>query len=423
SIPEPRTTDDGVWPKEFQNIDFYTRAGSIGQWETAAWEDAQSSQVEFRRGDFFDLKDFNLDNDEAMRALTHSYQYWIALTDCDGFRMDAVKHVSAEHSQKFCRDIRDYAQSIGKDNFFLTGEITAGDLASAYIDLLGNNIDTLLSIVKYPNALTAFAKGLSHPNDFLSMYDPGHMEGLVRQAGRYLVNVLDDHDMSSRGAKARFAAGSGDVPHRYQQVAHVVGVQLTTPGIPAIYYGTEQAFDGSEAYHDYAVEPNRFGEDRYIRESMFGGEFGAFGTQGCHFFNQQHPTYVRISAIARLRNRQDAIGMALRRGRFFPRETTFLDYGFEIHGPGEITAWSRLFLETEVLVVLNPHGLETRAAAITVDARLHPAGSTLRYLYRGDWSDAMLENSPEDKIVTVQVREGRSVVEIELPPSGMALLV
>ena len=29
SIPQPVTTDDGVWPQEFQNFEWYTRAGSI----------------------------------------------------------------------------------------------------------------------------------------------------------------------------------------------------------------------------------------------------------------------------------------------------------------------------------------------------------------------------------------------------------
>ena len=51
------------------------------------------------------------------------------------------------------------------------------------------------------------------------------------QQGRYIVSVLDDHDMSSRSHKERFAA-HGAPPVVYLQTAHVVGVQLTTPGMP-----------------------------------------------------------------------------------------------------------------------------------------------------------------------------------------------
>ena len=61
---------------------------------------------------------------------------------------------------------------------------------------------------------------------------------------------------------------------------------------------TEQALDGSEAYHNFDIEPRRYAEDRYVREAMFGGAFGAFGTEGCHFFDRNHPAYLRIAAIA-----------------------------------------------------------------------------------------------------------------------------
>lgn len=136
--------------------------------------------------------------------------------------------------------------------------------------------------------------------------------------------------MSSRPTKQRFAAHSS-VPYHHKQVAHAVGVMLTMPGIPSIYYGTEQGFDGSESYHDYGIEPERTYTDRYIRESMFGSAFGAFETEGCHFFNTSHPTYLRIAAFARIRNRQDNIGKALRRGHHYLRETSFANRSFPQH--------------------------------------------------------------------------------------------
>jgi hypothetical protein len=66
--------------------------------------------------------------------------------------------------------------------------------------------------------------------------------------------------------------------------------------------------------------------------------FGAFETAGCHFFDTNHPTYLRIAAIARMRNGQDRIGLALRRGRQYLRETPFLRRLFAIPGRGELGA-------------------------------------------------------------------------------------
>ena len=421
SIPQCQTLEDGVWPEEFQNEDWYTRSGSIGNWESAGWEDHLSPLTEFRRGDFFDLKDFNLQNDNVVRGLARVYQYWIALSDCDGFRVDAVKHVSPEESRQFCFSIKEYAQAIGKDNFLLMGEITDDSMLGGYLEIFGRNLDAALDIVSANNQLTNFAKGLAHPYAYFNLFNDHTNQGSYRQVGIYHVSVLDDHDMSSRPYKARFAANS-DVPNRYQQSAHVVGIQLTMPGIPSIYYGTEQALDGNQGYHDYGIEPEHAYIDRYVREAMFGGKFGAFGTEGCHCFDPDHPTYRRISAIARLRNRQDSIGKALRRGHHYLRETAFESYPFAVHGPGELTAWSQVLFTTEVVVAFNPHGMEPRGAYVTIDRGFHPIGSKLQVLYRGDWDDGQLSNPPQNEYIEVEGKENRAVVRIDLPACGMMIL-
>jgi glycosidase len=54
------------------------------------------------------------------------YENLIALTDCDGFRVDTVKHVDIDFWQTFCPAVRSYANSIGKDNFFMFAEVYSG---------------------------------------------------------------------------------------------------------------------------------------------------------------------------------------------------------------------------------------------------------------------------------------------------------
>jgi glycosidase len=430
SVTEPVSMDDGVFPEEFQNPDWYNRAGMIAQWEPSGWEDPMNPSVEFRRGDFFELRDFNLEREDVIAALARVYQYWIALSDCDGFRVDAVKHVSPSASRKFCDAIHGYAQSIGKDNFLLVGELTDDSMVSSYLEIFGRNLDAVLDIVVAPNRLPAVVKGLTHPGDFFGLYDEKNLPGSQRQLGIYHVAVLDDHDMSSRPRKERFAAHGDQMPHRYEQVAHAVGMMLIMPGIPSIYYGTEQAFDGSQDYHDYGIEPEHAYIDRYIRECMFGGKFGAFGTEGCHFFNPNHPTYLRIAVIARIRNRQDSVGKTLRRGHLYLRETSFCDRPFAVPTAGEVVAWSQVLFTSEVLMVLNTHGLEQRGAFVTVDHSLHPSGSTMTILYRSDWSDDQLASQhakgerhpPRTETLIVQECQGRAAVRIDLPPSGMVIL-
>ena len=79
----------------FRDVDDYTRAGS----GNLGAGDIDDSNAEHKRSDFMDLRDFDLDNPVAgsgnvLGALAACYKYWIALTDCDGFRIDTLKHVT-----------------------------------------------------------------------------------------------------------------------------------------------------------------------------------------------------------------------------------------------------------------------------------------------------------------------------------------
>jgi glycosidase len=420
-IDQIATQEDGVWPEEFQSFDWYTRAGQIGHWDLEPWENPLDPDTEFRRGDFFDLKDLNLNRNDVLGAAIHAYQYWIALSDCDGFRIDTVKHVPWEASRNFCGAIHEYAESIGKYNFLLLGEVTGGgEMARNYLEIFGRNVDVVLDIGAPAANLGGMAKGLTDPSIFFDQFRGHDFLGSHRLTGRYHVSILDDHDMVGRD-KHRFAAHN-DTPRRFHQTAHAVGTQLTTLGIPCIYYGTEQAFDGTVARHDFRIEEKLSFEDRYIRESMFGGTFGAFETARCHFFDRSHPTYLRMAAIARVRNRKDKIGLALRRGRQYLRETSFLGRPFSVPARGELAAWSRILHDQEVLVVFNTHGTENRGAEVKVDGRMHPAGSRMRVLYHSEWSDAELRDPPQDQRVTVESHDGRATVRMDLPPAGMAIL-
>lgn len=422
SIPDPHGLNDGVYPMEFQDLEWYNRAGMIIHWDIACWEDPLNPFVEFRRGDFFELRDFNLEREDVISGLARVYQYWIALSDCDGFRVDAVKHVSPIASRKFCDAIHGYAESIGKDNFLLVGELTDDSMVQGYLDIFGRNLDAVLDIVIAPNRLASFVKGLSHPREFFYLYDENTLPGSQRQLGFYHVSVLDDHDMASRPRKERIAAQCKDLPHCYELVAHSVGLMLTMPGIPSIYYGTEQALDGSENYHQYSIEPEHTYIDRYIRECMFGGPFGAYGTSGCHFFNPSHPTYLRIAAITRIRNRSDSIGKALRRGHHYLRETSYCDRPFSLPPAGELVAWSQVLYTTEVLIAFNTNPHQARGALVTVDSALHPIPSTMVFLYKGTWSNEQLQQFNVTEEVSVINVDNRSVVRIDLPPSGMIIL-
>lgn len=431
------TAEHGVWPRELQKTQRYTRAGS-GDLGAGDIDDANA---EHKRTDFLVLRDFNLGSSGTLTDLAQCYKYWIALTDCDGFRIDTLKHVSPEEARNFCGSIKEFAANIGKQDFLLLGEIAGGDYnQQRYLDVLKRNLNAALDIGEMRLALNAVARGLQHPDAYFSGFDPGLAEmGSHRQLGERHVSVLDDHDHVF-GEKIRFSSEAAS-PH---QVAAGVALQLFTLGIPCIYYGTEQALAGPEPSQRHWL-PGWKGSDRYLREAMFGPQhprhkgragladtaaafdqdlpgFGPFGTAGQHCFDPQHLTYRRIAAMNALRESFPA----LRQGRQYPRPISFLGYPLGIYGNGEIIAWSRILDDEEVLCVLNPHGNQARGADVLVDATLNPAGSLTVVLNSMQAASAETYTGTHATDSTVRIKrysDGSAYVEIrQLGPSEILVL-
>jgi glycosidase len=378
---------DGVWPVEFQTSDSYTRAG-FGNLGAGSIDD---ENAEHKRTDFFELRDFNLQNSAVLNNIARCYKYWIALTDCDGFRIDTLKHVSLEEGRNFCGSVKEFAANLGKADFFLVGEVAGGDFEQdRYLDVLDRNLNAALDIGGMRPLLTSVGKGLQHPGDYFAGFNPGDLHmGSHRNLGMRHVSILDDHDHVF-GEKVRFAS---EAAHPGQVVVPVA-LQLFSLGIPCVFYGTEQSLGGPEPEARSWLPSWKTGgfADRYLREAMFGPQhpvaagipdpttldtslpgFGAFGTAGAHCFDENYPVFRQLSALMALRKAYPV----LRVGRQYLRQTSFLGLPFSFYGPGEMLAWSRILDDEEAVCVANSHGLESRGGLCIVDAALNPPGSRL----------------------------------------------
>ena len=429
-------SEDGVWPNELQDPERYTRAGygSLGA------GDINDPEAEHKRSDFLMLRDFRLAT--SLTDLALCYKYWIALTDCDGFRIDTLKHVSLEEARNFCGAIKEFSANQGKDNFFLVGEIAGGDYGEdRYLDILDRNLNAALDIGEMRPTLTGVAKGLVHPAVFFDGFHPGRaVMGSHRNLGNRHVSILDDHDHVF-GQKLRFSSEAASD----HQVAAAVAMQAFTLGIPCIYYGTEQALAGPEAGERNWL-PGWGGSDRYLREALFGPlhprkggraglqggaagideslpGFGPFGTAGQHCFDETSAAYLRIAAILALRK---AIP-GLRQGRQYERPISFLGRPFDVYGPGELIAWSRILDDEELLCVVNGHGTAMRGADVLVDAALNPAGRAMHIVLNtaqaGSPAGYGGAHPVGSSVPVLRSAEGIAYVEIhDLPPAEVLVL-
>lgn len=351
AIPAP-PSDALVWPKELQQTGFFRRQGGM----PAPDDDTI--------GDFASLKQMTTATPDLQNALIRAYQYVIARFDVDGFRIDTLRYLKGDLAQTFGNAIREYALSIGKKNFFTFGEVWTGDSEAAIARFIGRNtaeggdlvgVDAALD---YPlfNTLKAVVKGFAPPRDAMALYQ--RRKAVERSilsshgdATRYFVTFLDNHDVKER---LRHAA-----PATQPMLDHEVTLGLAClaglPGIPCLYYGTEQGLHGQ-------------GTDAAVREALWGGPG----------FDETSPFFVAIAAIHAVR----AAEPAFRYGRFYFRQLSGdgVGFGFSSFTPG-VLAFSRILNDREVLVVANADKTLGQTLHVVVDALLSPVGRALAVLF------------------------------------------
>ena len=394
--------DAGVWPVELQAAGTFTAKGRISGWD---------HDPEFREGDFFGYKDVNHGRgpvdayapSSALGALIRAYSYWIAYADLDGFRIDTVKHMDPGATRVVASAIKEFAQSIGKDSFFLVGEIT-GSRPFAFELMQITGLDAALGLADVQGRLENAVKGWQDPADYFDLFRNSELVGQGSHTwfGPHVVTSYDDHDQVRKGNdKARFAADADGAA----LAAAALALNATTLGIPCVYYGSEQLFDGQG------------GNDRYIREAMLGGEFGAFRCRGKHCFDETAPAFRELAAVLAVRRGE----RALRRGRQYLRPISTDGSSFFLPrrlGAGRVRSlvgWSRILADREVIVVINTDSSAERAAWVTVDAGLHNVDDEYRYVHS---SAATMIGSTTGVVAA----NGRAI-KVQVPANGVAILV
>ena len=347
TIPSP-PVDALVWPVELHKNDYFRRqgtgAGTIG--------------------DFDSLKQFRTDLDDVQRFLIRAYQYVIARFDIDGFRIDTLRYLLNDLSRLFGNSMREFALSIGKKNFFTFGEVFVGDAEQEIAQFIGRTtsdqsqmvgVDAALDYPLFFN-LKPVVKASSPPSDLVAMYAfrkqiEANILSSHGDATRYFVTFLDNHDVKER---IRFVK-PGDEHKFDDQVTLGITCLYCLPGIPCLYYGTEQALHG-------------VGNDEAVREALWGGP----GFDKASFY------YRQISRMAAVRNAQPA----LRYGRFYfrPISGNHTDFGVSTF-PNGMLAFSRILNDEEVIVVANTSTTDSRALDVIVDSNLSRPGDAYRILY------------------------------------------
>lgn len=391
--------DRGIWPSEFQDPATFSQLGQITNWDY---------EPESLSGDFFELKDIRLGEgplddfsaSAGLRALAMVYQFWMAYADIDGFRIDTVKHMELGATRYFASVIHEFAQRLGKEQFYLIGEITGGR-SRAFQTLEATGLDAALGIDDIQDKVEYLVKGYRDPQDYFCLFRNSLLIGKESHVWfrNKVVTMFDDHDQVRKGRdKARFCAGE----QGWRVVLNALALNACSLGIPCIYYGSEQYFNGAGP------------SDRFLRECMFGGEFGSRQSSGLHFFDETSAAYQQLAAILSLRRQL----LPLRRGRQYLREISGdgIHFGVPTTIGGQIRSivpWSRILADEEVLCAMNTDYDQAQAAWVTVDGALHSTGDSIEILYSTDPSQIGAG-------LQIEERNGRAVF-LTVPAAGFVI--
>jgi glycosidase len=290
-LNDPVTNHMPPLPELFQNPAVFNRRGGTVNY---------SIGDQLVHGDFpGGLKDLATYRCDVKQAMVDAYATWVELADFDGFRIDTVKHVEPEFWRYFSQKIRQRLAKGGKQNFILFGESFDGDdtLVGSFTqngptpgmpvqpqDFLGApnltaeqscllsgdtnmlNGDMLDSAFYFPQYYTVIA-GVFHnggpTQPIADLWNARQKDwGAVPAVGgigippaQIPINFIDNHDVGRFLFNEYFATDTADLMSgmltqaqfdqvRAAKLKNAYVFLFTEQGVPCVYYGDEQGFQG-----------------------------------------------------------------------------------------------------------------------------------------------------------------------------------
>ena len=316
------------------------------------------------------LDDLNTENPDVRRALRRSYGHWIREVGVDAFRVDTAFYVPQQAFADFLQaqdalapGVLRVARATGRRQFHVFGEgfgidKPLQDQAARKIEGYMTGADGrallpgMLNFPLYGALGDVFARG--RPTADLGHRI--HASQRLHARPHLMPSFVDNHDVD------RFLAGGSTAALRQALLA-----LMTLPGIPVIYYGTEQGFTEQ-------------------RSAMFAAGWGSGGRDR---YDTAAPLYRDIAAMAALRKTH----------RVFSRGVPTVLHASAV-GPGAL-AWRMQGQGQPALVVFNTAEHEVLLDNLATGL---PVGTVLKGLYA-------LDGRPADQVVGAG-----GLLSLRLPP-------
>ena len=289
-LDDPATNHMPPLPVFFQNPEVYNRRGGTVNYGIGD----QLVHGDFPGG----LKDLATYRCDVKEQMVESYATWVETADFDGFRIDTVKHVEPEFWRYFSQKVRQRLYADGKENFFMFGETFDGDdalvgsftkngatpqppvapqsflptdlsaeqkcvLPSDGIPLTGDMLDSAFYFPQYYTVVAGVLHNGGPTQPIADLWSTRQSDwgdtpakgGIGVPPYQIPVNFLDNHDVGRFLFNQNFTTDLADLGKgvitesefdsiRQLKLENAYVFMFTEQGVPCVYYGDEQGFQG-----------------------------------------------------------------------------------------------------------------------------------------------------------------------------------
>ncbi|MEN8238491.1 MAG: pullulanase-type alpha-1,6-glucosidase, partial [Actinomycetota bacterium] len=288
-------------------------------------------------GDFFGLDDLFTEHPVVQDGLIDIFTGMMTDFDIDGFRLDTVKHVNDEFWEAFVPAIESHADTLGKPDFSVFGEVFSSDpaFASRYTTELG--LPALLDF-GFAESSRNFAASSAATDELRDRFANDDYFTDSDSNASFMPKFTGNHDIGRIGYFIDLANPGADDAERLARTTLDHALMYFTRGYPVVYYGDEQGFvgDGGDKDARQDVMPSlvpTYNDDDLI---------GTTSTTADENLDETHPLYQSLADFAALRDAH----VALRQGAQVHRYS---------EGSAGIYAFSRIERgeQVEYVVALN----------------------------------------------------------------------
>ena len=272
----------------FSGVDYDNLTGKTAIYKIAGENKGWAENVDSELGNYDYLMNADVDysHPEVRNEIINWGKWVVNELNLDGFRMDAVKHISEDFIKEFLIEVR----KVYGEKFYSVGEYWKGDLDTlkTYLENIGYETD-LFDVGLHFNFHEASVEKENY--DLTTILDNSVMLMDPIKA----VTFVDNHD-SQKGSALESEIESWFIPHAY------VIILLSEKGYPCLFYGDYYGVGDNKSPHGWVIDKLLY----VRRNNAYGEQINYFDDPNIiAFYRKGREDEINTGCVAILSNNED----------------------------------------------------------------------------------------------------------------------